>query len=342
MPGTTHPPGLFVISYLLRGLASVFTPASLGWGVILTLLNTLLVPLICLLAKELSGERNARLTGLMMVVTPSLALHFCAMIDVLASVFTAAGYLALMICLKNLSRNEKGGPRPALPGLWAGFFFTLAAQMTYGHAIPIAAALAAFVYVARNLFSGLKSFFGGLLIVPVIYFALEYFLSGGASFYPARALKIAQVVKDGLDSRPYPLSQFANLTIMSVMGGVLYAPAMLNSIAFALKSLRFPSRSRGLGGLNFRRQNRQFMSLAAAGIVVFLAFQSTVRLEVERTWHWAFIFGWAMAGICAASILSAVRRLFRGGRPVSSVYLLLGLMQLVLTLALALSIQDYY
>ena len=341
IPGTTHPPGHFILFYPIFKLVSLFKSPALAWGLLIMLLNTLLLPVIYLMARCVISERNARLSSIMLLITPSVAMHFCSLLEVSASLVTAVGYLALLLCLREAGRD--GANARVWPlGLIAGVAFTLAAQITYGHAIPIIAALLAFYYVSRNMIFNVKHFYMALFVAPVLYFAAEHYLSGGTSFYPVRALKMAGMVKSGLNSRTYPLSQFANLTIMAVMGGVLYLPAMINSIVFTVREVLRRKNIELAPQLGARFNGRLFLSLLATCIMLFLVMQSTVRLEVERTWHWAFIPGWTLGGICLISAATSSGRLFRKPGSVAFVMRLLGWTQLVVTLALAISIQDYY
>ena len=341
IPGTTHPPGIFVLFYPLFKFVSLFKSPALVWGLVMMLLNTLLLPVIALMARRVMSERNARLSSIMLLVTPSLVMHFCSMLDVSASFVTAVGYLALLLCLWEIGRD--GANARVWPlGLLTGLAFTLAAQITYGHAIPILAALVAFYYVSRNMVFCRKTFYLTLFIAPVLYFAAESWFSGGTSFYPVRAWKIAQLVKSGLNSRPYPLSQFANLTIMAVMGGFLYLPAMINSVVFAVRVALGRRNLELVPQVSSRFNGRLFLSITAICISLFLVMQSTVRLEVERTWHWAFIPGWTLGGICLISAATSAGRLFRKPRSVAFSIRFLGWTQLFITLALAISIQDYY
>ena len=95
---------------------------------------------------------------------------------------------------------------------------------------------------------------------------------------------------------------------------------------------------------NARALCRLFLSFSVVLILSYLIFQKTVRLEVERTFHWFFIFAWSMSGIFLVAIDVFCREIFpamsmRNRKWGLVVFLLL---QFVITLTLAMGIQDYY
>ncbi len=117
---------------------------------------------------------------------------------------------------------------------------------------------------------------------------------------------------------------------------------MINSIVVAVREVFRQGKQGAPTRTGMRFQARLFMSIIASCIVLFLVMQSTVRLEVERTWHWAFIPGWTLGGICLVSAAVSVGRLLRKPRAAMSAMTIIGWTQLAVTVALAISIQDYY
>jgi hypothetical protein len=370
LPGTTHPPGLFLIASAFGVVAKTLAMGGSGesagdlitsmnsialyWGLIVTLVNTLLIPLSCLIAKEVYSERIGRLTGLMLLTVPSVCMNFCAMLDVVASVLTASGALCLIYALKQV--NDKSDhntlKRLCVLGLLCGLSFTLAAQMTYGHAVPILAFIVAFLLIARpSNCARLLTLFAGMLLPVVLYFAFEYFVSAGKSFYIVRALKVSADVGTGLaEFRPYPVSQIANFVVMSVMGGALWLPTVLFAVATTVRWIRDQARERFIppstypdtrsGHLSIRR----FLALASSMMLVFLLVQKTVLLEVERTWHWFFVPTWSLMGVFLLASTTFFERAvpsrfarFRRYAP-----LLLCIFQFVLTLVIAICTKDFY
>ena len=154
-PGISHPPGQYLILAAIGFLGMLISSdLALGWGIIITILNTLLIPVIIIISKEAFSERIGKFTGIMLLTIPSVCMHFCGMFDVLLSVFTALGALFLIYGLKHFWDDQpEGKPKHSkglLYGLGCGTFFTLAAQGTYGHAIPILAFLLSFLFFAKK------------------------------------------------------------------------------------------------------------------------------------------------------------------------------------------------
>ncbi|MBI5890590.1 MAG: hypothetical protein HZB47_07920 [Nitrosomonadales bacterium] len=344
--GATHPPGTFVLTYLVYGLGVALFPFlshDTACGVVVALINTSAIIILGLIAKEMFSERIARLSCVMMLCLPSVALHFMAVLDGVASVFIGIGILFLIHALNAITASSKRAHM--FYGAGAGVALTLAAQFTFGHAFPILAVLTAFLISSGDIVSQRKrmvQFAATLLIAPTCYFLFEYLVSAGKVFYVALALERAQAVAAGLESRPYPISQVANLIVMSVMGGVVLFPSAILSLGSGLTMTRNltrkpPARFTG------KERIRNYLLFSVFVMVLLLLFQKTVRLEVERTWHWFFLPVWALMGYLFYGIHVFFRRLFPAKKGFGNLpVLLFCLVQLAITVALAMSIQDYY
>jgi len=341
LPGSTHPPGIFVIAYLYYAVASLFSNIGLAWGILLTFSNTLLVVVLGLLTRAAFSEKAAKLNGVFLLTIPSLCLHFSAMFDVTASLFTAIGLLALSKVIQQIP-NPYTWQWGWKWGFIAGLFFALSAQITYGHAIPIIASLVAFVLLCRKVTSCWPlPWILGLATAPIIYFFIEYVLSSGHSFWPVRAYNIVQIVNQGLLSRPYPLSQVANWIVMSVMGGLIFFPTVLSALSMSVFGESGTKNS--TLNLNSRSRVRLFIAWSAILMFVFLIPNTAVRLEVERTWHWLFVPVWVLMPICFIAVRSTIRRLYPSKPSIAKhAILAICLTQLAVSLALAICIQDYY
>jgi len=350
IPGTTHPPGNFLVSIVIFKLATnifyfVHNP-PLAWAITVTLINTLLIIVIALIARELFSVRISKLTAAFLLTTPSVLMHFCAMGDVISSVFIASGILIMIKVLKNLRLavfhvNVK---KMFFMGILSGLFFMLSLQMSYGTVVPISALTLTFlVFVNKKDIKGLSIFIFGIFVPILMYFIFEYWISSGNSFWITRALIITKLVEGGLSSRPYPLTQVANFVVMFVMGGVLCLSCVIfmsgYTIVFLIKLIlrRFYIQ-------NTRELCRIYLSFSFVLVLLFLIFQTTVRLEVERTLHWFFIFIWSMSGIFLVAIDIIYRRVFPNmfirNRKLGMLIILL--LQFFITLVLAMGIQDYY
>jgi len=356
IPGTTHPPGIFVIAYFFYAIASLFDNIGLAWGLLLTFINTFLVVVLGLLTRAAFSEKAAKLNGVFLLTIPSLCLHFSAMFDVTASLFAAIGIWALSKVIQKIS-DSYSWQWAWKWGFIAGLFFTLAVQMTYGHAIPVLASLVSFVLLCRKATSfKAVPWLLGLATTPIIYFIIEYLLSSGHSFWPIRAYNIVHIVNQGLQSRPYPLSQVANWVVMSIMGGLLFLPTALSVLSkksvshYISNLLDFLEINNGVIGtkssainLSSRSRVRLFISWSAILMIFFLIPNTAVRLEVERTWHWLFVPVWVLMPICFIALRSTIRHLYPSKQTIAK-YAILGflLTQLVISLTLAISIQDYY
>lgn len=351
--GTTHPPGIFLESRAIYDLASAIVipgnDAQLAtvFGTFVTLINVLVIPLVMLLAKESFGETAARWTGVFLLTVPSVAMHLNSMFDAQGSVFTAAAMVFVAVQTRRLFSEEPIGPkwRDLLCGLGAGFFMTLAAQMTYGHAFVILAILFAFSLVAwKQDRIRLAVFAGGVALPAAAYFVFEYLISAGTSFWPRRALMVVHTVTRDLDRlRPYPTSEFANFVIMSVIGGALFLPVLVYVVGYVVKWVKmlFAGRPVALP----RTAPRTFLVLTTFVMFVLLASQTTVRLEVERTWHWFFVPVWSLSGIFILASGTALERVWSDEPPDwlrSHAPLALCFVQLFTTIVLAMCIQDFY
>ncbi len=323
IPGTSHPPGVFLFLLVLRSWVDLFKHPSLIWGVLVTAINSLLIVAIGLTAKICFSEKQAKRALFLLITLPSVCLHFCSMIDSVPSVFIAFG---IYLCASLIQRSDQS---PPLYGFWLGVLFTFTAQFSYGHSLPICAVLLAFSSLYWTRFESRRfiHFVASLLIAPIFYFLFEYWVSGGHSFYPLRAIRIVSDLKLGLETRSYPLSQIANFVVMSVMGGVFFLPSLW--IAFHLT-----------GKI---RKEKQFIFRSTILVFIPLMLQSSVRLEVERIWHWAFVMPWIMMGLSCLAIEKAIRRLFPNSSYArGSTVFILGMIQLVISICLSISIQDYY
>ena len=336
LPGTTHPPAFILIAWALYQFTALFPRPALLWGFTVTAINTLNIVVISSLARSAFSTRTGKFTGLMLMCLPSVCLHFCAMIDVMGSLTFAAG---LLFIVRTMTEPRS---RVRFFGFMAGLFFTLAAQFTYGHSIPIAVSLVAFTWVHTISKSpaNLSRFFSGLVVVPLVYFVFEFLVSDGTSFWPIRALNIARTVENGLLTRPYPLSQVANFTVMGVIGGWIYLPVAVFSFGALFHTFKWSKKNEVWGA---GKRIRTLLVMILCGSILLLLAQKTVRLEVERTWHWAFIPAWALMGFVLLSTTEAVKRLLPAQRIRSgTVVFALCLFQLVTSIALAVCIQDYY
>ena len=229
-------------------------------------------------------------------------------------------------------------------GLYSGFAFTLAAQFSYGHIIPILALIISFsLLILLIRWRETIAFWAGLLIASALYFIFEYYVSGGQSFYPIRAFRIANSVKQGLAGRPYPITQFANFVVMSIMGGFLFLPTLYSVLINFIKEIKRTITHLVLPRHSDRNSIRLFALMSTMAMLAFLLTQSTVRLEVERTFIWFFPFVWSLMGIFQLAFRVTARGLF----PKS--YLVSGLadwmicaLQLFVSIVLAMVRQDYY
>lgn len=350
-PGISHPPGIYLILAVIGFLGMLISSdLALGWGIIITILNTLLIPVIIIISKEAFSERIGKFTGIMLLTIPSVCMHFCVLFDVLLSVFTALGTLFLIYGLKHIWDDQpEGKPKYSkglLYGLGCGTFFTLAAQGTYGHAIPILAFLLSFLFFARK--DEPKRFgvlVAGILIPAIIYFVFEYYISNGRSFWPVRAWNIINDVENlAAQIRPYPAAYFANFIVIFIWGGILFLPAIiyiiLSVIDIAVKTFKGKF-------LIYNKSHliRKFLALSAFFMFLFLLVQPTVRLETERVLHWFLASVWPLMGIFFISANTVTEKLFPLRKKLIDGWyapLILCYIQMFITVVLAMCIMDYY
>jgi hypothetical protein len=352
IPGTTHPAGVFPIMMALYKGAKIIgngifgasdDAVAAGWGIIVSLINTLLIPVIVLIARKVYNEKIARFTGIMMLCIPSVCFHFCAMGDVLASLFIGCAILAIVYYLSYVEKDDIRCRKVALYGVGTGIFFTLAAQMTFGHVFPILSLLISlFIISGKGMKKWLIYFVAGMLVPAVLYFVFERYVGDGKLFYVSRALNITHLVGSGLDKvRPYPLSQIANFIIIFVFGGILVLPTIIKIVAdVVLRSVK--ARWIVPGKVN---KAAAFLTIAAFLMFALLVSQKTVRLETERTWHWFFVPLWVLMGYFFIAANEAYARLFRISLEIKQKWngaLILCYFQLILTVILAMCLMDYY
>ena len=346
IPGTTHPAGVFLVSFSILAAVKFVSVDLLGgdintmavtWGILVTLLNALLIPIVMTIAKKAYSEPIGKWTGIFMLTLPSVCFHFCAMVDGIASLVLAMGMLLLVYVLKyDCQENSYKNQNVYLYyGLGAGAFFTLAAQMTFGHAMPILALLAAFYFLERKSdLTRIKAFSLGLIVPVALYFIFESWISAGKSSWLVRAFAITSSVEHGLDvSRPYPLAHVANFVVMSVMGGILFLPVLGYICVVAAQTVA--------GWLMKTKPEapaessvRQFLLIASLIMLIMLLFQKTARLEVERIWHWFFIPIWSLMGIFFPASQVVLERLFPLIEPGNKIWrapLVLCVVQLLVT-----------
>ncbi len=348
IPGTTHPPGVFLCGIGIYRLAHLLPiPIAYGWGVIVSMLNTGLVVVVGLLSREIFSESTARRTCLMMLVVPSSVMNFCAVGSGIPALLVSLGALLLINALKYLQHlpgSKADSTKLFLYGLASGIAFTLTAQFSYGHIIPILALVISFNLLILSIrWREKAAFWAGLLIAPALYFIFEYIVSGGQSFYPIRALRIANSVKQGLAGRPYPLTQFANFVVMSIMGGFLFLPTLYFVFINFIKEIKRTITHLVLPRHSDRNSIRSFALMSTMAMLAFLLIQSTVRLEVERTFIWFFPFVWSLMGIFQLAFRVTARRLFPKSYFVSGLAdWMVCALQLFVSIVLAMVIQDYY
>ncbi len=352
IPGTTHPAGMFIITFAIHKMSYLLAMdlfhdirfMQYFWGFIVSAVGTLIIPVTMLVARELYNEKSARLTGIMMIAVPSVCMHFCSVIDVVASFFIAAGILGMVSYLKNIGKSKNSKSlRSFVYGLAAGTSFTLAAQITFGHAIPIFALLAAFIYMSWGTGTRrLLVFLSGLIIPAMLYFVFEYYISNGKLFYIVRAFTITKIVETGLEGfRPYPVSQIANFIVMFIMGGILFLPVLFHTTISFFSQLIMHFKNR-VTIINNKQRIKNFLTAATFIMFVMLASQKTVRLETERTWHWFFVPVWMLSSVFFNSIYETFRRLFNIEKDTLYPAYFFVCFQMVLTVVLAMCIQDYY
>lgn len=347
IPGTTHPPGVFLISAVVGFFANLISDDfSLGWGIVVTSINALLIPVVMLISREAFSERIAKLTGIFMITVPSVCMHFSAMFDVIFSLSVMLGSLFLIYGLKYAIDGENKNLIKMLNfGIISGLFFIIAAQGTYGHVVPILAFISSFILLVRKDGRLIIIFFIGMAIPVVLYFIFEFYMSSGRSFWPVRALNIVDIVGDGLiESRPFPLAYFANFIIIFTIGGILVFPTIMY-VVYSTFMLFKRMYLQSLTVLSQEQLMRNFLVLSVFLMTLFLLMQTTVRLEVERTWHWYLSAVWPLIGIFYIAFSAFLERIFMLKNVLNEEYygsLVLIYFQALITLVLSISIMDYY
>ncbi len=339
IPGTTHPPAVFLIFFLIAGLAKLlaFGSAELShlmitWTIVVTLINCLLIPLMLMTIKEVYGEAAARKSLYYLLSIPSITFHICAMGEIFGSIaLTSAIYLSIKL-IKLLQVNSSDSRQVHLLLLGVGSCFVLQAQISYSQLIPIFCFGITLVPIIFS--SPLRVFLLRILYLTIPFFVYSFFefaASGGQSFYFFRAFEIAQMVGDGLQEvRPYPQSHFANWVIISVFGGLLFLSTILTLWRNSIQVLQ---------GYYQNRTPQRYLQVSTLFASVILVFNSTARMEVERIWHWFFIPVWILA---SATVVSLYKHIFKFKSRQLNLGVAVVSLQMIVTLILAMVIQDYY
>ena len=327
--GTTHPPLYIIYAYTLKSISELFGSSKIAWSIIVTLINSLQIPLLFLLSTKIFSKSYSFFIALLGAFSATAAMHFCASLDVVSSTILAS---SLLIIYKLLNTKDHDWIRlkPILLLMSISFLFTMTAQISYGLAIPIFAYSVAMLILKKDVFKKFPRLIIIYLSIPFLLFAIELILSGGNVFWPVRMFTIAIHVKKGLiaNGRHLLSSQSANLTVMSFMGGILFFPTIF---FYFIKGFL---KKKDVSNIFSR-----FLALSLFIMVFILIFQQTARLEVERTWHWLFMPVWILTG----ELLMIVNDQFKNVR--SEIFLkcsLLLVVQIITMLVFIISFQDYY
>ena len=339
IPGTTHPPGGFIIGFLIAGISKLLRiggDVGLSWGIIVGLVNCIIVPVLISVSRRVYGRRIAVWTIPAVIFVSSVTMHFFSIIDGLASLFILT---ALIFLLKGITEQlQFTGKRSIRYFFLSGFMMTLAAQMTYGHALPIAAMVIAFVFVFIRFRLGMKEMAIGLIFIAapaILYFVFEALISGGKSFWIARAIKISTNVGDFLQTvRPYPISQIGNFVLLGIFGGLYFFPALVSFPEQFIISVQ----NRVVGG---RHVQRSAYTLAIGLSFLALAASRAVHLEAERTWHWIMVLVWPATGLLSVS-LERIFRILGFNNSKIRAFCLMAAPQILISLALGVLVIDYY
>jgi hypothetical protein len=105
---------------------------------------------------------------------------------------------------------------------------------------------------------------------------------------------------------------------MSVMGGVLFLPSFVYSLMGIFRKI--PK----IDCTEYWKYSSFLFIILYLTLLLFIK----TPLEVERTWHWVFLFSWILLG----DFLKLVKEY----------YWTIVISQALITMALALTIQDYY
>ena len=355
IPGTTHPPGWFLIVFAIAGIAKLISFGSdlntnlFYWGILVTLINCTIAPIVLSISKEIFGKKIGALSGVFLILSPSAMMHFCAMADAIGTVFYALAILQLIKIFNVLAQGVGEGRRINLKiltkVLFAGLYLTVAAQVAYSLIIPISALLLTTVILVGVLQRKMIEVVVGFIVPYFAYSACEAFLSSGKSFWLSRAFMITKdpIFSDLSILRPFPLAQIANFEIIFVMGGIFLLPSSILSLMaiFHTKlSLRVIS-------ANQQEIKKNFVLYVWGLSTIALLLQSTARLEVERVWHWYLIIGWIFSGFFILSLQQALGKDSESSESEEerfSIIFISGvlLLQFTCSLILGMSIQDYY
>lgn len=356
--GSTHPPMFTVIGFALYLVSKyLFTPLqsfltvngihyiAFGWGVIVTLINATLIIIVSYIAKIIFSEKIGRLTGVMGLTLPFVLFFVNAVMEGIPTVFLAAGILLLLLTAQYFARKNVKPGKTVSFGLAIGVCFIIAAQFSYGFAVPISSFLLCF---STLLFSmnrkQLFILFAGIALPAFAYFVFEYFISSGQSFWILRSFSITGHLNTLLDTfRPYPVSQISNFVVMSVMGGILWLPVVITCAIYSLKRLVIMIKPDAVNPDNTPPVRRYYI-VAVSLCFLYLLLQKAVRLEVERTWFWFFFPAWALAGLYIGPwsryVKQKISKYIR--IPINNPFIYLLAIQAIISIILATQIQDYY
>lgn len=355
IPGTTHPPGWFLIVFSIAGIARI---ASFGsdldtnlfyWGLFVTLINCVAAPLIYSISREIFGRKIGSISGLFLIMTPSALMHFCAMADSIGTIFFALAILQIIRIFNVLDSNTieaRNNNRTILGRAFlAGVSLVLAAQVAYSLIIPIFALVVTTVILVGIRHKKLPAILSGFLIPYVIYTICELLLSSGKSFWLFRAFSITRdpVFSDLKILRPFPLAQIANFEIVFVMGGFFLLPSLVLALLAILHRISILSEIVPENQISKAKFILYIWGLSTLALLV----QNTARLEVERVWHWYLILGWIFAGyfILSLDIVLGSNKTTDDGGNIPNSYGLIVLiiaLQFATSLILGMGIQDYY
>jgi hypothetical protein len=321
------------------------------WGLLVTIINTTLIPVISLIMKEVFTDKMARLGTIFLVIVPSVVFHFSAMADVFGSLFLGIGIYFLVKIIKLPVKSEKPLLFKRLNyGFFSGFALTMAAQITFGHAFPILALLIVLIIVLiikKTNFTDISYFTIALCISPFMYFIFELIVSNGESFYISRAFFITSLVESGLkNARPFPLSYFANFLILFVMGGILFAPVIFYTLVKVSMNIKSIFQKRNITQIILKQPALYFIIYSTLIMLILLITQKTVRLETERTWHWFFVPIWCLIPIFIECTDVSIKKLFSinnnylVGRHIG--FWVLIFIQIFISFMLSMAIQDIY
>ena len=341
IPGTTHPPGFFLIFFAIAGIVKLLSyndsinVLMVYWTLIVTAINCLLVPLVLLIVRKIFGNEYSRGALSFVVTIPSIAFHICAMGEIIGSVLLLFGVYIILHLNTKVQTGYISSSNVFFASFFAGCAFITAAQISYSQIVPVLSiSIAALIAFYKSLKSVLLLVVSGYLLPVFTYFIFEFLISNGESFYPIRALYVSNIVDTVLLNpiRPYPTSQIANWIIMSVYGGILFIPTLLIILLGRKKYYLLIGFSKSNTNLNFI-----FCATYLMGIGLILS--RTAHLEVERVWHWYLPFVWILSvPILFNKLLPEFK--FKGRIVVAS--RMIPFLQLMMTIFLATYLIDYY